>query len=159
MTDERLAKFRDEAAKRRRRVANIMLQEIDGNTMEEELIAEVERLRAFSPMSAKEAEAAYDAAEPVPVSEQMIKGMVKYATDDDYRAVADQNADMRREIERLRADAARLATLEQWAWSEFHLFETVGEMVQSGTPLGKAIDAVELTQEVNEAISGQQEAI
>jgi len=159
MTDERLAKFRDEAAKRRRRVENIMLQKIDGNTMEEELIAEVERLRAFSPMSAKEAEAAYDAAEPVPVSEQMIKGMVKYATDDDYRAVADQNADMRREIERLRADAARLATLEQWAWSEFHLFETVGEMVQSGTPLGKAIDAVELTQEVNEAISGQQEAI
>jgi uncharacterized protein involved in exopolysaccharide biosynthesis len=55
-----------------------------------ELQAEVSRLKAelkpFQPMSIEEAERAFDEAEAVPTSDEEINGMVKYATDPEYRS-------------------------------------------------------------------------
>lgn len=70
-------------------------------------------VEGLTPRTDEELEAEMDAAEAVPLSEEMIRGMSKFATDDDYRAVALQNFDLRREINRLRTEVEALRPLAE----------------------------------------------
>lgn len=51
------------------------------------------------------------------------------------------------EINSLRADAARLDVLDRWAWCDDGKFDRTVELCQTGTPIRKAMDAVELSTE------------
>jgi hypothetical protein len=72
----------------------------------QELAREVDRLRdeyAGIPTHA-EAEAAYEATKPVPLSDERIKEMVRYATDPEFRAMYDRAREAERALRELEAD-------------------------------------------------------
>lgn len=112
------------------------------------LYSEVERLKAendvFRSLSDEEIEAELDSIEAEPLSEERIREMVKFATDDDFRAIAMSKFELWKECEHLKADAARLDELGMWIryqtssfWVEHDAFS---DLMQQGETIRDAID-------------------